>query len=228
MFDSWVELSSDVDSETIVGTLNIPSTCLSDPATISEVQPSILVENPTKETSNEAALEAIIHDLTIEKVYAFIGNQIYMERGAELKAQVYNLEVNTQNDNNTQMSARIPIENSAASITSTVFFAKTKTNQEKEDTLQLMKAKCSCPIGNWGNCKHCAAVLLYALDKKPNNPSNDNEPLLLAKRSYDEASEENNATSSSNESRKKANSSVESYDSVRKRTILANDSYCID
>lgn len=172
------------------------------------VQPFKSIEKPTKETSNEIALRTIVKCLTIEKINVFIGNPIYIERGIELKNQVTKFTVSMEDNENLQINGHIPIGSSNNFTTSTIFFTK------ENGIFALAKAKCTCPIGNWGNCKHCAAVLLYALDERSDldEISNEANLSLSVKRSYD-ASEEDN-TSSSNNSRKKANSSVESYDSV--------------
>jgi uncharacterized Zn finger protein len=113
-----------------------------------------------------------------------------------------------EDNENLQINGHIPIGSSDNFTTSTIFFTK------ENGIFAVAKAKCTCPIGNWGNCKHCAAVLLYALNERSDldEISNEANLSLSVKRSYD-ASEEDN-TSSSNNSRKKANSSVESYDSV--------------
>lgn len=176
------------------------------------VEPFEAKEKPDKNAIHKEVLQSVIGSLTKEKIKAFIGNVIYIERGLELKRQVTQLSVKTEDDAHVQMMASIPIESSSGFITSTIFFSK------QNETYKLVKAKCTCPIGNWGNCKHCAAVMLYALDQRvgspPDDTHNEDEPSssLSAKRSYD-ASEEDNS-SGSYESRKKANSSVESYESV--------------
>lgn len=172
------------------------------------------MEKQTEETLNEVALKTIVNCLTTEKINAFISNPIYIERGIELKNQVTKFAVNMEDDENAQINGRIPIHSSDGFTTSTISFTK------ENGTFTLIKAKCTCPIGNWGNCKHCAAVLHYALDKRSDSDdiSNETDSSLSVKRSYD-ASEEDNA-SSSNESRKKAHSSVESYDSVISMVLL--------
>ncbi|KAG2199757.1 hypothetical protein INT46_007034 [Mucor plumbeus] len=203
VFDNWVESGSKVDFEPIMDTVIVSSL----PST-GGVQPFKSIEKPTKETSNEIALRTIVKCLTIEKINVFIGNPIYIERGIELKNQVTKFTVSMEDNENLQINGHIPIGSSNNFTTSTIFFTK------ENGIFALAKAKCTCPIGNWGNCKHCAAVLLYALDERSDldEISNEANLSLSVKRSYD-ASEEDN-TSSSNNSRKKANSSVESYDSV--------------
>ncbi|GAN01184.1 hypothetical protein MAM1_0005c00616 [Mucor ambiguus] len=213
VFDTWAELGLKQDLVPITEQDTV-SFILNDTG----VQPSEGKEKLDKDTIHTQLLKDIMCSLTKQKINAFIGNTAYMERGSELKPQVSQLSVNTKNgDDQVQMTGSIPIESSSGCITSTVLFSK------QDDTYTLVEAKCTCPIGNWGNCKHCAAVLLHALDKRVCTPSepqlneakepSDSPPLpLLSKRSYGASQEDND--SNSNESRKKANSSVESNDSA--------------
>ncbi|KAL9542694.1 hypothetical protein PS6_009668 [Mucor atramentarius] len=208
IFNSWADLGLKQDLEPVTDEDAIPSTWND-----VSVEPFEAKEKPDRDAIHKEVLQSVISSLTKEKINAFIGNVIYIERGLELKRQVTQLSVKTEDDAHVQMMASIPIESSSGFITSTIFFSK------QNETYKLVKAKCTCPIGNWGNCKHCAAVILYALDQRvvgspPGDTHNEDEPSssLLAKRSYD-ASEEDNS-SGSYENRKKANSSVESYEST--------------
>lgn len=205
MFDSWAELGLKQDLVPISKQDTITST-----PNDAGVQPFEAKEKPDEGVVHKQLLQAIIRSLTKRKIGAFIGNTAYMDRGLELKHQVNQLTIDTnEEDDQVRMMGNIPIENSSGIITSTICFSK------QDDTYTLVKAKCTCPIGNWGNCKHCAAVMLHALDKRVAMPSQQQpikeaEPSspLSTKRSYDASEEDND--SSSNESRKKANASVES------------------
>lgn len=211
VFDSWAALALKQDLlEPITDQDTIPST-----PNNAGVQPFEAKEKPDNDTIHHQVLQDIIKSLTRRKISAFIGNTAYIERGHELKHQVSQLSVdsNDGNDQEVQLLGSIPIESSSGVITSSIFFSK-----QDDDTYTLLKAQCTCPIGNWGNCKHCAAVMLYALDRQQQQseaeePSPVPSSPLLTKRSFDASSEGDN-DSSSNESRKKANSSVESYESV--------------
>ncbi|KAF1803836.1 hypothetical protein V8B55DRAFT_1385035 [Mucor lusitanicus] len=205
VFDSWAELGLKQDLVPISKQDTITST-----PNDAGVQPFEAKEKPDEGVVHKQLLQAIIRSLTKRKIGAFIGNTAYMDRGLELKHQVNQLTIDTnEEDDQVRMMGNIPIENSSGIITSTICFSK------QDDTYTLVKAKCTCPIGNWGNCKHCAAVMLHALDKRVAMPSQQQpikeaEPSspLSTKRSYDASEEDND--SSSNESRKKANASVES------------------
>ncbi|KAL9542227.1 hypothetical protein MBANPS3_008713 [Mucor bainieri] len=226
VFDSWAELGFKQDLLPIREQDTV-SFCTSNDA---GVQPFEAKEKPDQDTIHTRLLQDIIHSLTRHKIHAFIGNTAYIERGLEIKDQVSQLSVSTAADKDdgaddqVQMTGSIPIQNSSGVITSTIFFSK------QGDAYTLVKAKCTCPIGNWGNCKHCAAVMLHALDEREPTPSQQEQqqqqqteaeeassvsspsPSLLTKRSYDASEEDND--SSSNDSRKKANSSVESSGSI--------------
>ncbi|KAI8644655.1 hypothetical protein BD408DRAFT_362855 [Parasitella parasitica] len=215
VFDSWVELGLQIESEPIGDAVANPSSF-----SAAGIEPFTSIEKSTEESLNKAALESVIQALTMRNVKAFISNMAYIERATNLKDRVTHLAARTEDNGTVQMAARLPIENSPNFTTCSITFSK------KNNVFQLDGAKCSCPIGNWGNCKHCAAVLLHALDTKrmqntdvdhngSRNESSEHsqsDSSLLTKRSYD-TSEDGN-TSSSNESRKKANSSIESYDSI--------------
>lgn len=209
VFDSWAALAWKQDLKPITDQDTIPYT-----PNDAGVQPFEANKKPDKDTVHTQVLQDAIKSLTKRKISACIGNTAYIERGLELKHQVSQLSVNSDDGNDqVQIMGSIPIESSSGFITSTLFFGK-----QDGDTYTLLKAKCTCPIGNWGNCKHCAAVMLYALDRQQQQTeAEEPSPLpsspVLTKRSFDASSEGDN-DSSSNESRKKANSSVESYDSV--------------
>lgn len=174
----------------------------------------------TNESDNTSILDKVIRLWNVEMIKSYINNESNFKRGESIQKTISNTQYEITN-NNTLLKLYADVKGTAkdpylVSIT-------LKCDQQQSYGQQIIQeSSCPCPVGRHGNCKHCAATLIYfmenpglfnainALSSSAELSTNNSIKLSLSsssssssigqKRSFEEATNEHEETSQDNDS----------------------------